>query len=167
MVRASSVLSVGLCICSIVACGKRSDNSSTGKGDKFYNMVMQTLHHLESTDPVREAQAAVAKKDFRFLGMPNVGVPGVTTEELNTYVHHYGYQVIRCADDGVRYKEQLKILSLAPDYAKKYNKELLRHLKPLPPEDSSANDKKPVEMWPVMAQDTVPRSGAPKEEGRK
>jgi hypothetical protein len=117
--------------------------------DRYLEGAQQTLAHLKSTDPRKEARAAIERKDFRFLAMYE-GVPGVTKRELDTYVHAYGTRIVRYTNDAALCDEHVEILKIVGSYASTYNQELLSFLQHAPVPKEGRKESRKREMWPDL-----------------
>ena len=91
-----------------------TDSSATNDGD---------LKWLNNANPEADANAALDKNDFRFMGLSLRGtvIPGVEPAKMLQYELKCGVNLIQGVSDAVRSKEQLKMMQSAHDYAAKYN----------------------------------------------
>ncbi len=81
------------------------------------------LQWVETANPVADAQAALAKGDFRFMGIArrSTVIPGVDTDKMRQYELHCGVKFIEGAGDTIRDQEQLRLMKRAFEYAGRYN----------------------------------------------
>ena len=92
--------------------------------------VIEGLKWVEKADPIKDAEQAIMKKDFRFLGISGRGttVPGLPEEAYWEYTKKYGVNVIKGTSDVIWGDEHLRLIRIAEKYAMKYNQILFEHL---------------------------------------
>lgn len=88
------------------------------------------LRRLEHADVQKDFNTAVKAKDFRFLGVLGftVELPGIEKdqERLKTA---YGIKVIEGTSDAITSPEHRRLQDTAIEYARKYNRLLLMHIR--------------------------------------
>jgi hypothetical protein len=90
---------------------------------------VEQMQWLWRADAQRDLFAALARGDKRFVGVYGVAseVPGVTDSRL---VRRFGVRFIDGTSDVRATPESRRLNILARDYARRYNKLLLRHVAP-------------------------------------
>jgi len=89
----------------------------------------QQIRELESGDIDREVREAVAKGDYRFVGVMGIGliVPGVPDYQQQ-YSGKFGVRVIPNTSDAIESGPHLRLQQAAGEHATKYNAALLLNL---------------------------------------
>lgn len=90
---------------------------------------MKELNEIEGANPARDLQAAVARKDFRFVGIwgYTVEVPGLN--ENDKRIQEQGVRMIEGTSDALTNELAAKFQEKARSYAERYNHLLLDYLK--------------------------------------
>jgi hypothetical protein len=108
----------------------------------FYEPICNEVHYgleireLRRHDPVREAEVAWNRGDFRFMGIYGVGLscPGVPDQD-HVLIEKHGVNPIQGTSDCFMYfiwHNQSEFQSIACDFATRYNREILARA-PRPP----------------------------------
>ena len=97
-------------VCLMVA-GLPVAHAQAGHSDDDENVV-QLLGWLNSADPAADVQAAIAKKDYRFIGVMGytTEVPGLSDRELQ---RKYGVRVLEGTHDYSRSEAEERLQRLA------------------------------------------------------
>jgi hypothetical protein len=110
----------------IIGCAnvKQSPSSEINRMD----FMEKNLTEMEASDPIVDFRAALARKDYRFVGIMGytLDIPGI--DENNVLVRNGGVKVIKGTSDSIVDKEDARLQKLARDYAIKYNHLLLKYL---------------------------------------
>ena len=104
----------------LVACRVSPDSASVVK-----------LRWLEYADPIVDAQKALASNDYRLVGVYGyvVSIPGVEMAQWLTYQQRYGLRPIEGTSDALEGEEHARLVRKATEYAERYNKHVLAHVK--------------------------------------
>ena len=90
--------------------------------------VMQ-LRWAQQANPITDAKAAVARKDFVLLGVRGYTwtIPGTEESKKFEYRKKYGVKLLEGTDDVILGAEHGHLIKLATEYAKEYNQYVLSH----------------------------------------
>ena len=96
---------------------------------KDYEKHLQWVHEA---DAVADAQAALARGDFRLMVVPGRGqvIPGVEASQRNSYSLKCGTRLLPGMSDAVRDEEHLRLLKKASEYGARYNQIIIEKCLP-------------------------------------
>jgi hypothetical protein len=98
------------------------------KADRRYE---QLIRDLESSDVEKDAEEAVNRKDFRFVGIYgySIHLPTVPDEKRFDVIDEYGVRPIDETSDAIESETHGRLQNVTVEYARKYNAILTKHLK--------------------------------------
>ena len=87
------------------------------------------LQWVQQANPIVDAKAAVAKKNFVLLGDRGYtwSIPGTDESKKFEYREKYGVKLLEGTGDVILGAEHGHLIKLATEYAKKYNQYVLSH----------------------------------------
>ena len=96
----------------------------------FAQNNIEKLRWVEKADAVADANTAIEKKDFRFLGIAGYTItfPGIPQEKQQELTNKYGSIIIEGTGDVVEGEEHIRLISLAKAYAETYNAFIINNL---------------------------------------
>jgi hypothetical protein len=104
----------------LIACRASQDSASVAK-----------LRWVEYADPIVDAQNALASNDHRLVGVYGyvVSIPGLDISQWPDYQQRYGLRPIEGTSDALEGEEHARLVRKATEYAERYNRHVLRHVK--------------------------------------
>lgn len=89
------------------------------------------LQWLKKADPIADASKAIDAKNYKLFAVAEYTwtIPGVSEENKFEYRDKYGITIIKGTSDVVLSSEHAKLIQLAAVYARKYNLQIMKHLK--------------------------------------
>jgi hypothetical protein len=101
--------------------------------DRYRYHPPPELLRLDTADPVAEANAAIAKGDYHFIGIYGDGfhTPGMKTV-ADLYYQKYGVEGVNGTHEIILCDEQGRLQEKAENYALTYNTIILRKVRTLP-----------------------------------
>ena len=90
---------------------------------------VRQLRWVQQANPIADAKAAVARKNFVLLGVRGYTwlIPGTEDSKKIEYREKYGVKLLEGAGDVILGEEHGHLIELAIEYAKKYNQYVLSH----------------------------------------
>ena len=91
--------------------------------DKLMNKYEQKLQWVQTANAQEDAQAALAKSDFRLMAMAqrSTVIPGVDAKQGMKYELKCGVKFMDGVTDVIASDEHLRLMKLARSYALQYN----------------------------------------------
>jgi len=89
------------------------------------------LQWLKNADPIADANKAIIAKKYTLFAVEGYTweIPGVSEDNKFEYRKKYGITIIKGTSDVVLNKGHARLIQLATEYARKYNLQILKHLK--------------------------------------
>lgn len=89
------------------------------------------LQWLKNADPIADANKAIIAKKYTLFAVEGYTweIPGVSEDNKFDYRKKYGITIIKGTSDVVLNKEHARLIELAEEYARRYNLQILKHLK--------------------------------------
>lgn len=97
-------------------------------GDDSEENIIQGLVWLDMADPIKDANLAITKGDTRLRAVHGrrLIIPGVKNNSFHQYRKQYGINIIEGTSNDIFSEEHQRLNTLARDYAKKYNRIIMK-----------------------------------------
>ena len=132
------ILALAICLSCIATAQERAhaqweDPKSNGYSSSAAQLsaLDKALSILEKSNPMRDLQMSLSKKDFRFVAYNGYGavVPGLTKKQLFYYMNkRFGFKVLTGSTDVLTEELANRIEKISKNYMEPYNKGILRYL---------------------------------------
>lgn len=120
-----------LCVVIILVLSTSCAQQNTKLGEKNSNteILYDTISHLNINDPSIDLIKNIKIGDIRFKGINGYAcfTPGVTEKE-QILVEHSGIHCLEGTSDAIESTEHGALIKIASEYAKKYNRQLVKAL---------------------------------------